>query len=320
MEQDEKDIQLWSIDYRLKYDVSPIEADDKTTNNWKNDLIDSVERNKRSYDDEMKKPPADRDSKSLETYNNLVLTGIYRLENNVEVYTQSDKSELQLGSMSDANLWSAFQSSISMLPAISMLIIVVAGGMISSEFSAGTVKFLLINPIKRWKILVAKYITVLSVALLMLLIFYIVNALLAGIFFGFKDIGAPYLYVAGGKVQLGSSFLFVARKYLLSCLGLLTMATFAFAISSLVRNTALSVGLGVFLLLSGSSATFVLGSTFHMDWARYIIFANTDINAIIMGNTPFLAHTVCFAVIVIAIYMAVFLLTAWDGFVRRDIR
>ncbi|MDR0286672.1 MAG: ABC transporter permease, partial [Clostridiales bacterium] len=319
MEQNEKDVQLWSIDFRLKYDIKP-DPGNFSSENWKDTLIYMTENEKRSYNDEMEKPLPDRDPTILETLNTEALIDMYRLENNIQVFTQPDSYDNSQSYTDEVTLWSAFQNSILLLPVISVLIIVVAGGMISSEFSAGTIKFLLINPVKRWKILVAKYITVLSVAIIMLLIFYIFNAILSGIYFGFKDMGAPYLYVTGGKVQAGSSFLFVAQKYLLSSLGLLTMATFAFAISSLVRNTALSVGLGVFLLLSGSGAVLMLGSTFHMDWARYILFANTDINAITTETTPFLGQTVSFALIVTAIYMVVFFLIAWDGFMRRDIK
>jgi len=41
---------------------------------------------------------------------------------------------------------------------------------------------------------------------------------------------------------------------------------------------------------------------------------------IINNQTPFLGHTVGFALIVTAVYMVVFLLTAWDAFVRRDVK
>ncbi|MCL1852135.1 MAG: hypothetical protein FWF88_03770 [Peptococcaceae bacterium] len=55
-----------------------------------------------------------------------------------------------------------------------------------------------------------------------------------------------------------------------------------------------------------------------MDWLAKI--ANTNLNGIMTKSTPFLGQTVPFAMTVIAVYMVVFWLTAWDGFVRRDVR
>lgn len=212
-----------------------------------------------------------------------------------------------------------FGSSIDMITAISILIIIIASGIVSSEFSSGTVKFLLINPVSRWKILVSKYASLLSVTFAMLLICYISSAIFSGVFSGFQDIGAPYLYVSGEQVQSGSSFLFMAWRYLLGSIELIMMATLAFTLSSLTRNSAISIGLGVSLFLVGGTVTSFL-ATNQLDWARYMLFANTNLNYISMKLTPFLGHTITFALIVLAVYMGVFWLTAWDGFVRRDVR
>jgi ABC-2 type transport system permease protein len=153
----------------------------------------------------------------------------------------------------------------------------------------------------------------------MLLIYYIFNMLLSGILFGFGDFGAPYLYVSGGKVLQGSSFLFVASKYIVASVGMICMATFAFAISSVAKSSALSIGLGVFLYLSGYGAVAVM-SQLKLDFGRYIIFSNLELNAIAEGASIYKGQTLTFALAVISVYMIVFLLTAWDGFVRRDIK
>jgi ABC-2 type transport system permease protein len=120
-------------------------------------------------------------------------------------------------------------------------------------------------------------------------------------------------------VTAGSSFLFVAGKYLLSSVGMICMATFAFAISSLVRNSALSIGLGIFLYFSGSMAVLILNQL-GIYQAKYVLFANTDINAVMNGTTGFINHSLGFALINIAVYMIVFILIAWDGFVRNEIK
>jgi ABC-2 type transport system permease protein len=244
----------------------------------------------------------------------------YRLEHNIESYTYDGVESLMNSMFGGGGYWSVFASSVSVIGILSVLIIIIAGSLLSSEFSAGTVKFLLINPVKRWKIFAAKYITVLSMTFAMLLVLYVFNALFAALFFGVSDIGMPYLSVTGGEVVRGSSYWYVASKYLLGAVGTVCLGTFAFMVSSLVRSSALAIGLSVFLYFSGSMAVLILNQGFGLYQAKYILFANTNINNVLAGTTGFVNHTLAFAVINIAVYMFVFLLTAWDGFVRGDVK
>lgn len=95
------------------------------------------------------------------------------------------------------------------------------------------------------------------------------------------------------------------------------MSTLAFAISSLFKNTAVSVAVSVAALLGGNTLVGVLKQNFGFDWARFLLFANLDLNAVINEQTLFTGLTVTFALVVIAVHLVVFFLTAWDGFVRR---
>ena len=310
---EELERETWANNYRIVNNIEP----KSYGKDWKSDIVLQIEGARSFVFEQMKKPIQDRDKKRLDENNEAILIGMYRLENNINAATVSENISF-VGS--DSDFLKTFTKSAMLLMVVSLLIIIVAGGSMSSEFSNGTVKFLLVNPVKRGKILAAKYISVLSVALIMLITFYVFNALLAGIFCGFGDIGASHLYVSEGAVHSIPSILNVAWKYIVGSLNLLAMATFAFALSSLVRSSALSIGLGVFLFTSGTFFVQVFARNFKMDWARYIIFANTDLNMIQTYETPFINHTVRFALVVVAVYMAVFLLTAWDGFVRRDVR
>ena len=205
-----------------------------------------------------------------------------------------------------------------MISIIGLLIIVVAGSSVASEFSQGTIKFLLINPVKRWKILMSKYFTVISLGYIMLLLLYLVMIPASGLFIGFEGISAPYLYVDNGTVHSMSSFLHAAQMYLLNSISIVIMATLAFAVSSLFRSAAFSIGISVFLMLAGNTIVSVL-KVFNQDWARYLVFSNTDLASIAEGTPMFAQQSLTFAIIVLAAHMAVFILTAWDGFVKREV-
>jgi ABC-2 type transport system permease protein len=308
------EISLWEKKYRLEHDIPPFRSD------WRSRVLESVIHGKHELLRLNDAPSAERDNDAITAAEDAILIGLYRLENDIRVHT-SDSDGITGGMNWDEPMgfWNVFTASALGINVISVLIIIVAGSVISSEFSAGTIKYLLVNPVKRGKIFLSKYVTVLSFAFVMLLLYFIFNVILSGAMFGFGDFSAPYLRVADGAVRVGSSFLLVASKYLIGSVGMICMATLALAISSVARSSALSIGLGVFLYLSGYGAVAVM-SSMRLDWGRYIIFANLELNAIADGMSIYRGQTVPFALAVIGAYMLVFLLTAWDGFVRRDVK
>ncbi len=312
MDSDTKKAYAAILKFAMENDIPPTRHDSRFSN-----LLSLID--KKAELSLLESMPADiRDTKRITTLKNEIAISEYAIEKNITTYLTEVSDEFS--PFYFQGFWFAFSESVNQITVISLLILIIAGSIVASEYSVGTIKFLIINPVKRWKILAAKYLSVLITGISILIIYYILNFLMATAFFGLGDIGAPLLKASDGVVTAGSPFLYVAFMYLLNSVSLLAMATFAFMISSLVRNAALAIGLGVFLMMTGQGVTFLLGSIFGMDWARYILFANTDINAILSQNTPFLGHTLGFALTVIAVYMIVFLLTAYDAFVRTDIK
>ena len=248
---------------------------------------------------------------------------MYQLEN--KIYTNTADYTSLSGSSSDyddsstdTNFWKAFMITPSLISFIGVLMVVIAGGSVASEFSQGTIKFLLINPVKRWKILMAKYFTCISIGYIMIAVMYIIFIPVNGIINGFGDLSASYIYVKSGEVQQMSSFLYVAREYLTNSVEIVVISTMSFAISSLVRSSALAIGISVFAMFAGNTITALL-SQLNQDWARYLIFSNVDLVGISQGNTLFPQQTVGFAICVIVAHMAVFILTAWDGFTKKSV-
>ena len=55
-----------------------------------------------------------------------------------------------------------------------LLTVIVAAGIVASEFSQGTIKMLLTRPVKRWKILLSKFLTVNLFGMFLMVIGYVV--------------------------------------------------------------------------------------------------------------------------------------------------
>ena len=318
---DNKDI-IWAIDYRLDKEIAPEEnryADDA---DWHNTVLDSyidcTIRAENSFSEQQKQAYVDR-----------ALTARYRLENEVsvniagssmtEMMSDDGGQQYESGGIEKQTLWSSFSSSTSVVSFIGMLIIVIAGGIIASEFSNGTIKFLLINPRTRGKILLSKYVTVISIGYIMMILCYVFSLISSIIFFGTSDMDAMYVTTSQGVTKAVSGFRYIFEQYMLSSVYVVVMATFAFAISSVVKSSSLAIGLGIFAMSMGNNAVTILKMAFNVDAGRYTIFANSNLQTIAQGQTIFPGQTLTFAIGVIVVHMVVFLLTAWDGFVRRDV-
>lgn len=307
---EQKEAYSFQYQYALKHDIDP-DADC-----WQNDLLPQLSEKMQqlaagSQTDGEFSAEEEQQRQKLEDE---VLLLQYRLDHGLK----SVAFQVTMENASEMDFWTILGLSSMLINVISLVIIIIAGGSIANEFTNGTIKFLLINPVKRWKIFLSKYVMILSMSFLLVLGFYVLNVLCTGLLFGFGDALNPYLYVADGVVQKIPGLLYILWQYLIGSVNLLVMGTLAFAISSLLRNSAVAIGVSVFALLAGSTVTMVLGGAFQMDWARFLIFANTDLNAVMSGMTMFPGMTVGFSLAVIAVHMVIFFLIAWDGFMRRE--
>ncbi len=304
----EREANIYQYQYALDHDLDP------AVTNWKTDLVSQISSTKQTLLNYVDNPQLTAEEiEQKETLQESLLLMEYRLEHNLE----SVPTLASLENMNKIDFWSVLGISTFLIGVVSMVIIIIAGGSIANEFSNGTIKFLLINPVSRWKIFLSKYTMILTLSVLLVLGFLCTNVLFAGMLFGFGNILNPYLYVANGAVHELPGMLFLLWQYLIGSVSLLVMGTLAFAISSLMRNAAVAIGISVFVMLGGNAVVAFLGAL-GMDWARFFIFANTDLNAVMTGTTIFQEMTVGFSLIVIAVHMIVLFLTAWDGFMRRE--
>ena len=106
--------------------------------------------------------------------------------------------------------------------------------------------------------------------------------------------------------------------YSFSSVEMIVMATLAFAISSLARSSALAIGVSVMAYVGGNTIVLFL-QQLNFDWGRYLIFSNLSLADTLSGSTGFAGQTIMFNLVVIAVHMVVFILTAWDGFIRREV-
>lgn len=215
--------------------------------------------------------------------------------------------------------WNTMSNSAQLITFVGLMTIIIGGGIVASEFSQGTIKFMLINPAKRWKLLMAKYATVLLSGVIFSAVIFVSTFIIGVCFCGFGDAFAPGVAANDGVAYTVSPYLKLLVAYLLEGVDVVLMATLAFAISSLLRSSAASIGIALFVYFTGNIATLILHDLLGFDWARYLLFANTSFLSIVNGTTGFPHHSLVAAIIIVVLHMTVFIWTAIDGFVRREV-
>jgi ABC-2 type transport system permease protein len=278
--------------------ISRFTGTQEPTTNWKAEVTTQNESLKKSLNQPGSITIVEDSTKKL------IKTNEYRLENNIEPVKAN-------------SLWGFVETGSAIISLISLFAIILGGKIVANEFSEGTIKLLLIRPSNRWKILLSKYISVIGQTLLMLLVLFVVSFVLGGILFSFKGASTPYLSSTGGKITEINMVAHTVQLYGLQCVNLLMMVTLAFMISSVFRNSAMAIGIGVFLLTIVQPIIGLLSLKF--DWVKFILFANTDLNQYINGEPLIEGMTMTFSIIVLLVYFIIFNIISYLGFTKRDI-
>lgn len=275
-----------------------IKATHKEPANWKAEVASEIKRMEAELSEE----------KLPKMYKNYLQQQLaineYRLEHNIKPVASN-------------TFWGYLVDSADIIALITLFTIIVAAGSVASEFSWGTIKLLLIRPASRTKILLSKYIAALLFALFMLLLLFIFSAVIGAAAFGIENISEPYLAYQNGAVVERSMLFHVMQVYALNCADLVMMATFAFMISAVFRNHSLAIGLATFALFVGPQVTALLAMKF--DWAKYLLFANTDLTQYIDGTPLVEGMTMPFSIMMLLVYFVVFNGITWLIFRKRDI-
>jgi ABC-2 type transport system permease protein len=232
-----------------------------------------------------------------------ILINEYRLQHEIPPITKS--------------VWSFTLEATPVISLITLFTIIVGASSVASEFSWGTIKLLLIRPVSRTKILLSKYLSTILFALLALLVLLVISLTIGAILFGFEGFSQPYLTVIDGAVVEKTMIAHVLGQYGLSSINLIMMSTFAFMISSIFRSSALSIGLAIFLMFTGVNVTNFIAMKF--DWAKYILFANTDLSQYLNGMPVVEGMTMTFSITMLIIYFVIFNALSWWMFNKRDV-
>jgi len=170
-----------------------------------------------------------------------------------------------------------------------LLIILLAGDMVSGEVNTGTIKLILTRPVTRWKILFSKLVALVILEMLVILLIALISAVISLVVFRYGGFGEPVIvgFQATGS-QLDTSLVrtipqwqYLMMVYAIGYFVAFVIGCLSLMVSVLVQSTSVSIGIMMSSLIGGSFLSF-----FMEDWVitRYLYTVNLNLTAYISGS------------------------------------
>jgi ABC-2 type transport system permease protein len=192
---------------------------------------------------------------------------------------------------------------------------VTAGDAVAGEAQGGTLRYVLVRPVGRTRLLVAKLAAVMAFAVLVLLVVAGTSYVLGLMLLGEGTAGQTTTTFSGTTLsgsQLAGRTALALVYALLSMLGVASVALF---LSTMVRSP-LGATMGTMALLIGSSLLLTLDAA---DSLRPYLLTRYWLSFVDLFRDPILWHDVLRGVLLQFGYVLVFLLAAWANFVTKDV-
>ena len=321
IDKDTYDDEVYIIDLKAKYEIGKIY---NVNDNWKISTLEEIKilkSNIRSGVDTLTQKVLTE--KGLKEAKDNIKLNEYRLEHNYPPFVSGTSS---IGSA--RKTYDYIVSNFTML-VLAIMIIIIAGSSISTEISKGTIKFWSFTPNKRWKILLSKLFVDTIILLITTICITLLSTVVGNVFFGSQNT-QPYIYVSGESVHTISYVLFAILYNLVIGIDIFMFLLLAMMLSTVARNTAVSVGISIAAYLGGSTVTQIINLFVKSDWIKFVPFNNLSLQDKIFSNDisymasamtyEMLSNTsVEFSLAVLGVCAIIMIITMFDSFRKRDI-
>ncbi len=208
---------------------------------------------------------------------------------------------------------------------IPLMVLAIASDLVSSERSTGTIKMLLTRPVRRWRILLSKLLTLSLYVSLIIVTTIALCYLISGLIFGYTGWDAPVFVgfqVNGAEVNTANVHAVTQGVYLLMQAGLvwfsaMVVAMIGLMVSVLVRSTAASFVTMMATIISGTILSAMASSWTN---AKYLFNVNLELSSYLRGTPPPIeGMTLGFSLAVLGIWGLGALFVSFFVFTRQDI-
>ena len=205
---------------------------------------------------------------------------------------------------------------------IIVVIIMIAGTIVSEEWSKGTIKLLLVKPYTRTQILLSKFLTVLIISAFVIVSTILMQILVGGILFGFESLFEPVVVynLSTNSIQEMNIFAYLGIQTLTQLPIIILLATLAFAISTIFSNSALAITVSL-LGYMGASIINQLAIAYNLTFMKYFVTMNWDLSQYLFGGLPYMeGMNLITSIIICVVYLLIMLIPTFIIFKKRNIK
>lgn len=199
--------------------------------------------------------------------------------------------------------------------------VMIAGSMVSDEYSKGTIKSILITPYKRSSILLSKFLTTLIMLILFTISLLLVQLLVGGLLFSFDSLktNVTIYNLATNSLEVLSLFKYTLIKFIANMPRLVLLITLAFSLSTIIGNTAFATVIA-FAGSIGASIVNMFYEIYKINILRYFVTTNWDFNEYLFGSVSRYNTSITHAIIVCIIYFLIMIITSFIVFNKKNIK
>ena len=203
-----------------------------------------------------------------------------------------------------------------------VVVVMIAGTIVSEEFNKGTIKLLLVKPYTRNKILIAKAITTLMMIIFIIVVTLVMQILIGGIIFGFDSLSEPVVAYNFNTNTMEEMNIFanLGVQTLTQLPMIILLATLAFAISTLFTNSTLAITIS---LLGYMAASIInqLAIGYDLQFMKYFVTMNWDLSIYANGALPYMeGMNMTMSIIICIVYFLIMMIPTFMVFKKRNIK
>ena len=188
---------------------------------------------------------------------------------------------------------------------------VVAGDSVAGEANIGTLRYLLVTPVTRLRLLLVKYAGIVIGAFVATYVVTLVGMLMGLILFG----GGPMTLLSGTQISFGAGLLRVVLAAAYLALGLSALGAVGLFASTLTEQPIAAMIATIMV----SSTSFVLDSIPQVAWLHPYLLTHHWLDFGDLFRDPIAWNNILSGVGLAASYAVVFFAAAWARFTTKDV-
>ncbi|OOM69015.1 ABC transporter permease subunit [Clostridium sp. BL-8] len=200
---------------------------------------------------------------------------------------------------------------------IVLFMAIFSANIIAEEYSKGSIRQLLIKPVKRWEIFTAKFCSVALVSIILCSLLFIISLIIGLILFSKNSSSINDVILSNGNLVERNMLQYVILSSLSDVFSIVVISSLSFLVATIVRTAGLSIIISISVYFGGLiGVSFLKNNPIY----KYMLTPNLSLSSYLPGgNLPFEGASFSFSLIICIIYLIIFLFSGLYIFSIRDV-